>query len=172
MDEFTGISWLELRSYMLNTLLRDTDAMSMCHSLEVRVPFLDAPLVEYVLSLPETAKRGSARPKALLIEALGDLLPEEIVAQRKRTFTFPWENWFRGALGKRVAAGLADWSPALASQLGGEFAQSVWQDYLAGRTTWSRPWSLYVLNEWVKRNVSGSNASSVDCRKSAAVALS
>jgi len=172
MDEFTGISWLELRSYMLNTLLRDTDAMSMCHSLEVRVPFLDAPLVEYVLSLPETAKRGSARPKALLIEALGDLLPEEIVAQRKRTFTFPWENWFRGALGKRVAAGLADWSPALASQLGGEFAQSVWQDYLAGRTTWSRPWSLYVLNEWVKRNVSGSNASSVDCRKSTAVALS
>ena len=172
MDEFTGISWLELRSYMLNTLLRDTDVMSMCHSLEVRVPFLDAPLVEYVLSLPETAKRGSARPKALLIEALGDLLPEEIVAQRKRTFTFPWENWFRGALGKRVAAGLADWSPALASQLGGEFAQSVWQDYLAGRTTWSRPWSLYVLNEWVKRNVTGSNASSVDCRKSAAVALS
>ena len=172
MDEFTGISWLELRSYMLNTLLRDTDAMSMCHSLEVRVPFLDAPLVEYVLSLPETAKRGSARPKALLIEALADLLPEEIVAQRKRTFTFPWENWFRGALGKRVAAGLADWSPALASQLGGEFAQSVWQDYLAGRTTWSRPWSLYVLNEWVKRNVTGSNASGADCQKSAAVTLS
>ena len=172
MDEFTGISWLELRSYMLNTLLRDTDAMSMRHSLEVRVPFLDAPLVEYVLSLPETAKRGSARPKALLIEALADLLPEEIVAQRKRTFTFPWENWFRGALGKRVAAGLADWSPALASQLGGEFAQSVWQDYLAGRTTWSRPWSLYVLNEWVKRNVTRSNASGADCQKSAAVALS
>jgi asparagine synthase (glutamine-hydrolysing) len=172
MDDFTGVSWLELRSYMLNTLLRDTDAMSMSHSLEVRVPFLDAPLVEYVLSLPESAKRSSARPKSLLIESLGDLLPEEIVTQRKRTFTFPWENWFRGALGKRVAAGLADWSPALASQLGGDFAQSVWQDYLAGRTTWSRPWSLYVLNEWVKRNVTQSSASSADHPKSAAVALS
>jgi asparagine synthase (glutamine-hydrolysing) len=172
MDAFTAVSWLELRSYMLNTLLRDTDAMSMSHSLEVRVPFLDAPLVEYALSLPESAKRRSARPKSLLIEALGDLLPEEIVTQHKRTFTFPWENWFRGALGKRVAAGLADWSPALASQLGGDFAQAVWQDYLAGRTTWSRPWSLYVLNEWVKRNVTQSSPSSADYPKSAAVALS
>jgi asparagine synthase (glutamine-hydrolysing) len=172
MDAFTGISWLELRCYMLNTLLRDTDAMSMCHSLEVRVPFLDAPLVEYVLSLPENVKRGSARPKALLIEALGDLLPQEIVAQRKRTFTFPWEHWLRGALGKRVAAGLAEWSPALESQLSGDFAQAVWKDFLAGRTTWSRPWSLYVLNEWVKRNVSANNMNGVDCHKSAAVAIS
>ncbi len=171
MDAFTRVSWLELRSYMLNTLLRDTDSMSMSHSLEVRVPFLDAPLIEYVLALPENAKHG-ARPKALLIEALGDLLPEEIVTQRKRTFTFPWENWLRGALGKRVAAGLAAWSPALASQLSGDFAQAVWKDFLAGRTTWSRPWSLYVLNEWVKRNVSAGNSSGADCHKSAAVAIS
>jgi asparagine synthase (glutamine-hydrolysing) len=171
MDAFTGVSWLELRSYMLNTLLRDTDAMSMSHSLEVRVPFLDAPLVEYVLALPENAKRG-ARPKELLIEALGDLLPEEIITQRKRTFTFPWEHWLRGALGKRVAAGLAEWSPALESQLSGDFAQAVWQNFLAGRTTWSRPWSLYVLNEWVKRNVSAANSSGADCHKSAAVAIS
>ncbi len=158
MDAFTAVSWLELRSYMLNTLLRDTDAMSMSHSLEVRVPFLDAPLVEYVLSLPANAKRGGARPKALLIEALGDLLREEIITQRKRTFTFPWEHWLRGALGKRVAAGLAEWSPALEPQLSGDFAQTVWKDFLAGRTTWSRPWSLYVLNEWVKRNVTASNS--------------
>jgi asparagine synthase (glutamine-hydrolysing) len=171
MDAFTGISWLELRSYMLNTLLRDTDGMSMSHSLEVRVPFLDAPLVEYVLSLPEGAKRG-ARPKALLIEALGDLLPQEIVSQQKRTFTFPWEHWLRGALGKRVAAGLAEWSPALESQLSGDFARAVWKDFVAGRTTWSRPWSLYVLNEWVKRNVDAVNAGVADCHNSTAVAIS
>jgi asparagine synthase (glutamine-hydrolysing) len=171
MDAFTGISWLELRSYMLNTLLRDTDGMSMCHSLEVRVPFLDAALVEYLLSLPESAKRG-ARPKALLIEALGDLLPQEIVAQQKRTFTFPWEHWLRGALGKRVAAGLAEWSPALEPHLTGDFAQAVWKDFVASRTTWSRPWSLYVLNEWVKRNVGANNTSAADSDKSAAVAIS
>jgi asparagine synthase (glutamine-hydrolysing) len=171
MDRFTGVSWLELRSYLLNTLLRDTDAMSMRHSLEVRVPFLDSPLVEYVLSLPESAKRSSSRPKALLIAALGDLLPEEIVAQRKRTFTFPWEHWLRGALGQRVASGLTDWSPVLQQHLDGGFAVDVWKDFLRGRTTWSRPWSLYVLNEWVKRNVDASQAGIVEYQRAAAVAI-
>lgn len=172
MDESTAISWLELRSYLLNTLLRDTDCMSMCHSLEVRVPFLDAPLVDYVLSLPDSAKFQPSRPKSLLIDALGDLLPAESVAQRKRTFTFPWEKWLRGALGGRVAAGLADWSSALEPHISRDFATAVWKDYLAGRTTWSRPWSLYVLNEWVKRNVREIDASSPDDRKSAAVVTS
>jgi asparagine synthase (glutamine-hydrolysing) len=152
LDPFTQVSWLELRSYMTSTLLRDTDSMSMASSLEVRVPFLDLPLVRYVLSLPESTKRNAAQPKSLLIAALGDLLPKEIVQQTKRTFTFPWENWLRGALGERVSAGLADWSPALEAHLSRNFAQEVWKEFQAGRTTWSRPWSLYVLNEWMKHH--------------------
>jgi asparagine synthase (glutamine-hydrolysing) len=168
-DGFTAVSWLELRSYLANVLLRDTDAMSMRHSLEVRVPFLHSPLVEYMLSLPESAKRNGSRPKSLLVAALGDLLPEEIVAQKKRTFTFPWENWLRGPLGKRVAAGLADWSPALEPQLGRDFALAIWQDFTRGRTSWSRPWSLYVLNEWAKRNLSETYEGSPDRRRAVAV---
>jgi asparagine synthase (glutamine-hydrolysing) len=158
LDHFTAVSWLELRSYLLNTLLRDTDAMSMRHSLEVRVPFLDTPLVEYVLSLPGSAKLSGSRPKALLVRAMSDLLPEEVIEQRKRTFTFPWERWLRGELGQRVAAGLKDWSPALEPHVSREFPVIVWEAFLRGRTTWSRPWSLYVLNEWAKRNICGVGA--------------
>jgi asparagine synthase (glutamine-hydrolysing) len=172
MDGFTAVSWLELRSYLANTLLRDTDAMSMHHSLEVRVPFLDSPLVEYVLALPESEKTRRARPKSLLIDALGDLLPDEILAQTKRTFTFPWENWIRGALGERVSSGLADWSPALESLVDRNFAQEVWKDFLGGRTTWSRPWSLYVLNEWVKRNLGVHEAGHAEHQRAAAVSVS
>src|ERR1700723_1440269 len=153
MDAFTQVSWLELRSYLVNTLLRDTDSMSMSHSLEVRVPFLDGPLVEKVLSLPEAIKGDPARPKRLLLEAVDDLLPKENATQKKRTVTFPWENWLRGKLGDRVASGLQNWSPALKSQFDGRFAMSAFKDFQRGRTTWSRPWSLYVLNEWVKRNL-------------------
>jgi len=171
MDSFTRISWLELRSYLVNTLLRDTDALSMHHSLEVRVPFLDSALVDYVLSLPESVKRDPRQPKALLIRALGDLLPREVALQPKRTFTFPWENWLRGPLGKRVAAGLADWSPALQSRLDGKLARGVWDDFLAGRTTWSRPWSLYVLNEWAKRNLGAPEAGREERTKTAAVSI-
>ncbi len=153
LDRFTQISWLELRSYMASTLLRDIDSMSMASSLEVRVPFLDVPLVKYVLSLPESAKRCEAQPKSLLTAALGDLLPREIVSQTKRTFTFPWETWLRGKLGDRVSAALRDWSPALAPHIAPAFPQKIWSDFLAGRTSWSRPWSLFVLNEWAKRNL-------------------
>src|SRR4029077_6338329 len=110
-------------------------------------------------------------PKALLIQALGELLPPEVAAQPKRTFTFPWENWLRGPLGKRVAAGLAEWSPALESRLDGKQALGVWNDFLAGRTTWSRPWSLYVLNEWAKRNLGAPEAGRAERTKTAAVSI-
>jgi asparagine synthase (glutamine-hydrolysing) len=149
----SAISWLELRTYMANTLLRDTDAMSMSHSLEVRVPFLDHPVVEYALSLTDAEKKIARQPKALLIEALADLLPEEVVAQRKRTFTLPWEKWLRGPMRDRVAAGFAQWSPTLEPVLPQQAAQRVWKDFLAGRTSWSRAWCLYVLQDWVKRNL-------------------
>src|SRR5262249_48730360 len=75
-DPVNEISRLELRGYMSNTLLRDTDAMSMAHSLEVRVPFVDTKLVDYVLSLPGKWKldHGIPGPKPLLADALSDLL--------------------------------------------------------------------------------------------------
>jgi asparagine synthase (glutamine-hydrolysing) len=152
LDRFTAVSWLELRSYLVNTLLRDTDAMSMSQSLEVRVPFLDHPLVEFVLRLPEALKQSGARPKALLIEALRDILPKEIVTQQKRTFTFPWQNWLRGPLREHVQEGLANLSPALQPYLRAGRVHEVWKDFLDGRTSWSRPWSLYVLNEWSRRH--------------------
>jgi len=167
-DTFAKVSWLEMRSYMVNTLLRDTDAMSMSHSLEVRVPFLDHPLVEYVLALPASVKRGRRIPKALLVEALEDLLPREILAQRKRTFTFPWQNWLRGPLRERVAAGLADWTPVLGEILDRERVAVVWHDFLKGRTSWSRPWSLYVLNEWARKHLQSSGITADAERRAAA----
>ncbi len=152
-DEFTAVSILEARSYMVNTLLRDTDAVSMHHSLEVRVPLLDHPLVEFVAALPGAMKRGDNVPKTLLVRALEDLLPSDIVGQPKRTFTLPWEHWLRGPLRDRVAAGLHDLAPALLPLLHSSAVLAVWQEFLSGRTSWSRPWSLFVLNEWVRRHI-------------------
>jgi asparagine synthase (glutamine-hydrolysing) len=152
-DAFTAVSWLESRSYLVNTLLRDTDSMSMAHSLEVRVPFLDHPLMEFMRGLPLEAKRGE--PKTLLIEALRDLLPAEVVNKPKQTFTLPWERWLRGALLGKVESGLAELAPALQDVLEPEEVQKVWRQFQARETSWSRPWSLYVLNEWAKRHLAG-----------------
>jgi asparagine synthase (glutamine-hydrolysing) len=150
----SAVSCLELRTYMVDTLLRDTDTMSMHHSLEVRVPLLDHPLVEYVLGLPDSAKRRPGVTKALLVESLADLLPAEAGRQTKKTFTFPWERWLRGPLGLQVGARLGDGlTPSLAALLDTSAVQAVWQSFLLGETGWARPWSLFVLNEWVRRHL-------------------
>ena len=151
MDPVAAISWLELRTYMASTLLRDTDSVSMARSLEVRVPLLDTPLVEFVASLPDQARRQSGLQKALLVEALGDLLPVEITSQEKRTFTLPWEEWLRGPLKARMEESFASVPEALSALVKPDGVKSVWNSFLSGKTSWSRPWSLFVLYEWARK---------------------
>ena len=153
LEPLAAISWLEMQSYMVNTLLRDTDSVSMAQSLEVRVPLLDTPLVEFVGSLPDAARQRPGVQKALLAEAVGDALPKQVLAQRKRTFTLPWKEWLQGSLRARIERSFADLSPALAPHVHANGVKNVWQAFLPGRTSWSRPWSLYVLNEWCRQNL-------------------
>jgi asparagine synthase (glutamine-hydrolysing) len=154
LPPIAGISWLEMRTYMVSTLLRDTDSVSMARSLEVRVPLLDTPLVEFVSALPDAARRRKGTQKALLVESLRDVLPPEIITQRKRTFTLPWEEWLRGPLRARLETSFASLAPALAEHLHSAGVLATWNEFLAGKTSWSRPWSLFVLNEWCHRHLS------------------
>src|SRR5580700_1603683 len=153
LEPVAATAWLEMRCYMASTLLRDTDSVSMARSLEVRVPLLDTPLVEFVRSLPDAARQRPRTQKALLVEALAGLLPEEILGQRKKTFTLPWEEWLRGPLRPRLESSFAEIAPSLAPHLRAEGVRSVWAAFLEGQTSWSRPWALYVLNEWCKRQL-------------------
>jgi asparagine synthase (glutamine-hydrolysing) len=153
LEPIGGVAWLEMRSYMASTLLRDTDSVSMAQSLEVRVPLLDTPLVEFVGALPDVARQRPGTPKALLVEALRDILPPQILGQQKRTFTLPWEEWLRGPLCARLQTSFADIAPALVPHLHSKGVRDVWTAFLAGKTSWSRPWSLYVLNEWCRQHL-------------------
>ncbi len=153
LDSFTSVSCFELQTYMVNTLLRDTDTASMANSLEVRVPFLDHRLVEFVGRLPRNAKYTRDVPKSLLVEALSDVLPNEVVGQSKRTFTLPWDVWLRGPLGVRLSQDLANLTPPLRKYVNSRAVRGAWQNFVIGQTNWSRPWSLYVLNEWIRHHV-------------------
>jgi asparagine synthase (glutamine-hydrolysing) len=150
-ETMAGVSWLETRTYMASTLLHDTDSVSMARSLEVRVPFLDTPLVEFVNALPDDARMQAGVSKGLLRAALAGLIPEEILHQKKRTFTLPWEDWLRTALRPRVESSFKNLAPALEGQLHAAGVQRVWDNFLHAQTSWSRPWSLYVLNEWCRQ---------------------
>lgn len=151
LDPFTAVSCMESQSYLVNTLLRDTDSMSMAHSLEVRVPFLDHELVEFVMRLPESTKLRKGVPKSLLTSALADVLPDEVVNQTKRGFTLPWATWLKGPMKKNVEQGLSEFAEPLQQVLDVNEVRNVWKNYLHGQTSWSRPWSLFVLNQWVKK---------------------
>jgi asparagine synthase (glutamine-hydrolysing) len=153
MEPAGAVSWLEMRCYMASTLLRDTDSVSMARSLEVRVPMLDTPLVEFICALPDEARREKGRQKALLVDALGDLLPAEIVGRKKRTFTLPWEQWLRGQLRPKLEASFSEMAEPLREVVKSNGVRAVMQSFLAGKTTWSRPWAIFVLNEWCKRNL-------------------
>jgi asparagine synthase (glutamine-hydrolysing) len=129
----------EFTHYLENQLLRDTDVMSMAHGVEVRVPFLDHALVEHAVGLPAHVKRAGARPKPLLLDALGDALPRAVWDRPKMGFTLPFSPWLR-----RDAAELREQSLE-AGPLSRAAVARVWDAFLAGRVHWSRPWALLAL---------------------------
>jgi len=150
LDAVNRVSYLESRCYMLNTLLRDADVMSMSQGLEVRVPLIDHQLAKAVLALPGEWKLNGT-PKKLLVEALAGSLPDEIVHRPKRGFTLPFEHWMRQELRSEIEPVLGKKRISdgpLGGLLDASQVEQVWKKFLAGETSWSRPWSLYVLQRW------------------------
>ena len=99
-------SWAELTGYMRRMLLRDSDQMSMAVSLELRVPFLDHELVEYVLGLAGGGEETLWRaPKGLLVEACRDLLPRSVYDRPKPASPCRCKRWMRGPLAAFVDEG-------------------------------------------------------------------
>ena len=148
-SNFAWTSRAELGTYTLSQLLRDTDAMSMAHSLEVRVPLLDHLLVEKIISLPDSVKQNGGTPKSLLLKAMGSDLPT-IVRERKtkQGFTFPFERWLRGDLKNYFAHFPNDAQTILEPRA----VAHVIAAFERGQMHWSRAWSLYVLNAWLQEN--------------------
>jgi asparagine synthase (glutamine-hydrolysing) len=146
------ISFLELTHYLPNTLLRDTDMMSMAHGLEMRVPLIDHQLVELMFSVP--AKIQFARPpvKSLLIRSLANKLPSQLINRKKMGFTLPFENWMRKDLKTEVESVLLAPVPSISDLISEAAVIKVWKDFLEGKVTWSRPWALYILKKWFTIN--------------------
>jgi len=146
LDEIDQVTLFELRTYMLSTLLRDTDQMSMAHSLEVRVPLIDHVVVEKMLSVPGAWKKEPSVPKPVLIHAAGAGLPKACVDRPKQGFVFPFRTWFQGALKKDMESFGNGEASAIFDKKG---LLNVWHQYQTGYVSWSRIWGLFVLNHWL-----------------------
>jgi asparagine synthase (glutamine-hydrolysing) len=163
LDPTNQMSLLELQTYLANMLLRDGDCMSMAHSLEVRVPFLDHRVVEFAARLPGRAKMRRSLPKPLLVKAMGDLLPAPIYERPKSGFTFPWEVWLRNQLRRRVGQLLDSSEAGVSIGLAPSAVQQVWKGFLERRPgiTWSRVWGLFTLIDWWERRGVGAREGAV-----------
>jgi asparagine synthase (glutamine-hydrolysing) len=153
LDPVNRVSYLEARCYMVNTLLRDSDFMSMAHGLEVRVPLIDHKLARQLMALPGSWKLNAGTPKPLLVHALRGELPDQVVHRLKRGFTLPFEHWLRDALRSEIESSLGKFEDGpLCEVISAPAVSRIWADFLSGKTSWSRPWALFVLQRWCERH--------------------
>ena len=143
---------VDLGIYMVDDLLVKTDRLSMSHSLELRVPFLDPKVADFAFSLPTKLKvRGFAK-KRLLRGALEPLLPREIVHGRKQGFSIPIAAWLRGPLEPFAREVLAPSAVARQGLLDPAAVTPLLDRHCAGREDLSRQiWGLMALTLWFDR---------------------
>lgn len=169
IDELRGGSVLErvtglcLRGYTTNQLLRDIDAVSMSHSLEVRVPYLDPVVADAALSLPDSAKlstlpnarlgAGSYRQsgiKRILQDIAKPRLMDGFDMLTKRGFGMPFASWMKGPLKDVLHDSLSEERVRRRGLLEPGAVADVKLRFAAGSQDWSRPWLLMILELWLQ----------------------
>ena len=158
-EPFEVISAWELRTYMADVLLRDSDVMSMRHSLELRVPLVDRPLVEWLWRQRADFKFDPELNKSALSEALQDLLPPAVSNRRKLGFTLPFPVWMRRELRPFLEETFSNASVDRSGLFSRRAVQQLWHGFLAGNDSreWSRVWSLAVLIAFAGRRAERSD---------------
>jgi asparagine synthase (glutamine-hydrolysing) len=98
LSETAQVQWVDLVTFLRDDLLPKADRMSMAHSVEARVPFLQASVVEAAFSIPDAARVRARESKPILRAMLRKYLPAQIVDRKKQGFEVPVGNWLRGPL--------------------------------------------------------------------------
>lgn len=149
-SDFRGVSDAELFFYTIPLLLRDADQMSMQHALEVRVPFFDHLLVEFIRSGGDHYFTPTQVAKSYLIEAMKPEFPMHVANKPKTGFVLPMEKWIKNELKDFTMAGLE--SQNLRNSLKGYQPDKFWKKFVSGKLLWSQLWSLSVLGQWADQH--------------------
>jgi len=152
------VQYLDLKTYLVGDINTKVDRASMAHSLEVREPLMDHPLVEWLSSLPPDFKLRSGQGKVLLKKALEPYLPPEILYRPKMGFAVPLAQWFRGPLREPVRKAVL--GPVLAETgwFNASYLHRLVEGHQSGRSDYSTPlWTLLMFESFL-RNVVGARA--------------
>jgi asparagine synthase (glutamine-hydrolysing) len=148
-DLLQKMTYLELKNRLAELLLMRVDKMTMANSVEARVPFLDADLVEFAMALPPEMKVQRGEGKYLLKRAVRNILPPEIVQRPKQGFSAPVSEWFRAELGDRARRQIRESSLAERGLLDYDALDKLWDAHRAGRSDWAfQLWNIYNVSAW------------------------
>lgn len=147
------IQYLDMKTYLVGDILTKVDRASMAHSLEVRVPFLDHPLAEWVSGLPPEWKLRGQEGKYLLKKSLEKHLPADVLYRPKMGFGVPLAKWFRGPLRDRLRRDLLEGGLAATGMFNQTYLSQLVDEHQSGRRDHSAPlWSLLMFQAAVRED--------------------
>ena len=151
-DQITKLQYLDLKLYLQESILVKVDRASMACSLEVRAPFLDHELVEFVMSLPSKFKLKGFTSKNILKKAMKNWLPDEVIRRPKKGFGVPIAKWVKGPLNPLFRELLASDRVGREGFFNPEYVTRLLQDHLLNkRDNRKQLWTLLVWELWVNR---------------------
>jgi len=151
-DELGGLQFLEVRSTLPDELLMYADKLSMAHGLELRVPFVDKEIVEYVERLPANLKVRNGSRKWIHRQVCGTFLPESILKRPKRGFAVNVvDEWFKGAIDNKMADTLRDSESKIYRYLRPSAVKELFEQHASGRHDNHKIlFSLVLFEEWLR----------------------
>ena len=143
--------YCDLKTYLPGDLLTKVDRMSMANSLEVRVPFLDHQLIEFMATVPPELKLRGKVTKYILKKSMRDILPEKIQRRGKRGFSIPVARWFREDLSDYVKDILMDNRTKQRGIFSSKGIESIIRRHQNGEWDYgSALWSLIIFELWAR----------------------
>lgn len=156
-DALSMVQYLDFKTYLPGDILTKVDRASMAHSLEVRTPFLDYELVEWVAQLPTALKLKGGVGKHVLKESMRPLLPEHVLFRKKMGFAVPIDLWFRSSLNERIGVALS--APHLRDSgiFDGNYLDRLLREHSSGRRNHSTTlWSLLMFEGFMRSHSANS----------------
>ena len=158
-DPLALVQYLDLKTYLVGDINTKVDRASMAHSLEVREPLMDHPLVEWLATLPSTLKVRGNEGKHLLKEAMKPYLPGDLLYRPKQGFAVPLARWFRGPLRRRVNDAVLGERLAATGMFNRRYLEHLVERHTSGARDYSAPlWTLLMFDAFL-RNVAQDDVS-------------
>lgn len=141
--------YCDLKTYVPDDILAVTDRMSMHHSLEVRVPFLDHKLFEFCAKIPPEMKMKWFRKKYLLKKATRPILPKEVINHRKQGFVGPMAQWLKTDLKRHILETLSEKSLQRHDLFNHNVIETILDNHFSGKEIHDTLiWSLLIFQKW------------------------